>query len=61
MKIFYSFAVENDRNPCCKSSIVKNKRNYETEQLHTPSYRHEGCDFAQGTRSFSRGYSQKRA
>lgn len=57
MKIFYSFAVENDRNPCCKSSIVKNKRNYETEQLHTPSYRHEGCDFAQGTRSFSRGYS----
>lgn len=38
MKIFYSFVVENDRNPCCKSSIVKNKRNYETEQLHTTSY-----------------------
>lgn len=41
MKIFYSIAVENDRNPCCKSSIVKNKRNYETEQLHTTSYRYE--------------------
>ena len=42
MKIFYSFVVENDRNPCCKSSIVKNKRNYETEQLYSTSYRHEG-------------------
>lgn len=59
MKIFYSFVVENDRNPCCKSSIVKNKRNYETEQLHPPSYRHEGCDFAQGTRSLSREHSQE--
>lgn len=59
MKIFYSFVVENDRNPCCKSSIVKNKRNYETEQLHTTSYRHEGSDSAKRTESFSRGYSQK--
>lgn len=49
MKIFYSFAVENDRNPSCKSSIVKNKRNYETEQLHATSYRYEGCGSAQRT------------
>lgn len=59
MKIFYSFAVENDRNPCCKSSIVKNKRNYETEQLHTTSYRHGGRGSATRTDRFGRKYSQE--